>query len=253
MKFDALRRVYAEVIMASVLLTRLPMPRVDPKEFQNAARTVWAYPLIGLVVGGLSLLAGKAFLAIGLPAGLAAAVALATTAAVTGAMHEDGLADTADGFWGAFTPENRLSIMKDSQIGTYGTLALIFVTGTRWLCYAVLLAVAPVVLVASAMLSRATMPILMRTLPPARSDGLSRNVGKPATAAVALGFAIALFAAIVLTGSTGAYAALAALAVTIALGLIARRKIGGQTGDVLGAAQQLSELACLFIFLRASL
>ncbi|MCA0869693.1 adenosylcobinamide-GDP ribazoletransferase [Seohaeicola saemankumensis] len=234
-----------EVGVALVLLTRLPLPRLPAAAFARQARAAWAFPLAGLAVALPACAVGLLALALGLPAPLAAGLVLAMQMLLTGAMHEDGLADTADGLWGGFDRDRRLEIMGDSRIGTYGVLALVVVTGLRWTALAALLQAGawPAVLAVAA-LSRAALPMLMTALPPARDGGLSRGVGVPGRAvslvALLLGAALAAPA-----GPAIALPALAAALVLVALALVARAKIGGQTGDILGAAQQLGEATLL--------
>ncbi|MEC7259603.1 MAG: adenosylcobinamide-GDP ribazoletransferase, partial [Pseudomonadota bacterium] len=150
-----------DILVALALLTRLPLPRLPDAAFQHQARVVWAFPLAGLIVGGLGALAGMLALHAGLPATVAAGLALVVHCAATGAMHEDGLADTLDGLWGGHTRERRLEIMKDSTVGAYGAIALVLSLGLRWALFAALLPVAPGAIVAAACLSRAGMPVLM--------------------------------------------------------------------------------------------
>lgn len=240
-KNDALRQIW----LAAVLLTRLPLPHLPTKAFARGANAVWAYPLVGAGVGLTGMATAQVALALGLPQLGAAALGLAAMMLMTGAMHEDGLADLFDGFWGGFTPERRLEIMRDSQIGTYGVLALIGVFTLRLSAVAALLDQSPLALVAAAALSRAMMPLMMAALPNARRDGLSRSVGRPEATTVTIGLAIALTVALLCLGTVGITALLVALAVSAGVGAIARAKIGGQTGDVLGATQQLGEAAVL--------
>jgi hypothetical protein len=131
--------------------------------------------------GGLAALAGGLALALGVAPGAAAAVAVGTQAMVTGALHEDGLADSADGLWGGWDKTRRLAIMKDSHIGTYGVLALILVMLLRWTALAALFAQGTpwAALIAAGALSRAPMAVLMAALPNARGTGLSHSVGRP--------------------------------------------------------------------------
>jgi adenosylcobinamide-GDP ribazoletransferase len=239
--------------LAAVLLTRIPLPHLPASAFAKGAQAVWAYPLIGALLGGTAAIAAALMAAVGVPAAVAAGAVLALTIILTGAMHEDGLADTADGFWGGHDPVGRLAIMRDSHVGTFGVLALILCTGLRWVTTAALLVQDPLFLIAVAALSRACMPFVMQRLPHARSDGLSHSVGRPtATAALAallLGCACAAL-------SIGPLHALAVTAlvilVTAGLTLLARRKIGGQTGDVLGAVQVLSETCALVLLVAIS-
>ena len=198
-----------DAVLALVLLTRLPLPHLSKDSFARQSRAVWAFPLAGLVVGGLATVMAAAALAVWPPA-VAAGLALVVQILVTGAMHEDGLADSADGLWGGFDRSRRLEIMKDSHIGTYGVLALVVSVGLRWSICAALLESAPGAILALAALSRAGMPAMMVLLPNARGGGLSHSVGAPgvavALAAGAMGLAVGL-------ATVGPVAVLAALAV----------------------------------------
>ena len=230
---------------AFALLTRLPLP--PPATFPTPP-ACWAWPLAGAVVSGLAAGGAMLGLAAGLTPGLAAAGALMIATLATGALHEDGLADCADGFWGGWTRERRLEIMKDSQIGSYGVLALILVTLARWSALSGLLAEGQwPALIAAGLLSRVPMAALMAALPNARGSGLSASVGRPGTGQAALAAGLGLAGALALTGASALALALAVTATTLALAALAHRKIGGQTGDVLGASQQLGELAALSV------
>ena len=243
-KHDSTTAAWGVVIAAFGLLTRLPLPQ---RAVTAGPRAAWAWPLVGAVVGGLSAAAGALALWLGLPVGVAAAVALATSAMVTGGLHEDGLADTADGLFGGWTRERRLEIMKDSRIGSYGMLALLLVTLARWSAITALMATDThwAGLIAAGALSRAPMAVLMASLPNARGTGLAHSVGAPPRAAVLAALTIALLIALMTTGSAVFGMAALATATSLALGLLARAKIGGQTGDILGASQQLADLAAL--------
>lgn len=245
MQHDQFPRPLADLWLASVLLTRLPLPRLPPTAFDKGAGAVWAYPLVGVLVAGIGGSLGYALFLSGLAAQLAAGVVLTVGMMLTGAMHEDGLADVADGFWGAFTRERRLEIMKDSQIGTYGVMALILTTGLRWLSLALLLPAGLGPYIACAALSRAGMPLLMRFLPNARECGLSRSVGQPSLATTLIGMLFALGLATALIGLSVFWAVLPMFIVIATLGYVAQRKIMGQTGDVLGACQVVTETALL--------
>ncbi|GHF51116.1 adenosylcobinamide-GDP ribazoletransferase [Seohaeicola zhoushanensis] len=243
------RRIALDPLVALALLTRLPLPRLPESAFAQQARAAWAFPLAGLAVGALAALAGLAALRLGLPAGIAAGLALAAQVMLSGAMHEDGLADVADGFWGGFDRARRLEIMKDSAIGSYGVLALILSLGLRWSALSLLLPQDPAALIAAACLSRATLPALMTALPPARAGGLSRGVGVPGWTVSAAALALGLGLAYALTGPAALAALLTTALLLTAFAALARAKIGGQTGDVLGASQQLGEIAVLLTLL----
>jgi len=165
----------------------------------------------------------------------------------TGALHEDGLADCADGFWGGHDPARRLEIMKDSRIGAYGVLALIIGFALKWTLLTELIAGGwPwIAIVIPAMVSRAAMLWMMAALPFARDDGLARHVGQPPRMTVGIGIATAGMLSVVFGGWAGAATILVAAAATLGMARLARAKIGGQTGDVLGATQYLTELATL--------
>ncbi len=239
-----------DILLALVLLTRLPLPPLPSEAFQRQAKAVWAFPLVGLAVSLPAALAVTFAMHIGLPAAVAAGLALAVQVMLTGAMHEDGLADTADGLWGGFTRDRRLEIMKDSRIGAYGVIALILGFGLRWSALAALIAAAGAwPLPALAMLSRAGMPALMSALPNARAAGLSQTVGRPRALPCVLAALLAIVLSLPLIGAAALAAALAMGVAALGLGALAKAKIGGQTGDILGASQQIAEISGLLTLL----
>ncbi len=234
-------RIRRDLAAATALLTRLPV-RHPPHANPDAA---WAWPVIGGVVGALSGGLGLAAWALGATPAVAAALVLAAQLALTGALHEDGLADCADGLGGR-DRERRLAIMRDSRIGTFGACALVLSLLLRWSLLATALVQGNLVAVALAagLASRAPMAVAMRWLPPARPDGLSRSTGRPGPGAALLGAAIA-GGTLALWGVHGLAAAILIVGVLWSVGRAARARIGGQTGDMLGAVQQLSEIAVL--------
>jgi adenosylcobinamide-GDP ribazoletransferase len=233
----------SDVAEAVALLTRFPVPPHEPR----GAASAWAWPLAGAFSGLPGAAAATLALALGLPPSAAAALALAAQALATGALHEDGLADSADGLWGGGTRERRLEIMRDSRIGSYGALALILSVLLRWSALAALLDAGPAwgALLAAGALSRWPMVWMLRALPPAREGGLSRLVGRPGGATVALSGALALLVALFVTGWAAMPAALAVLVTALIWTAIVRARLHGQTGDTCGAAQQLAETAAL--------
>src|SRR5271155_4388576 len=112
-----------EIKAAVVFSTRLPLPGVAPTGGSAIAQAIWALPLAGLVVGAVGAIVYAIAHRLGVPAWPAAALTIAATMAVTGCLHEDGLADTADGFGGGATRDRKLEIMRDSRIGVYGGCA----------------------------------------------------------------------------------------------------------------------------------
>ncbi len=243
----------SDIGLALAFLTRLPVQAREPAFRLRGARAVWAWPVAGALIGLLGGLAGAVAAVLGASGGVAAAVILATMALVTGALHEDGLADTFDGLAGGRTRAERLEIMRDSRIGSFGALALILVTIARWSALTTVLtaptadtALSPALgLLAAAAVSRLPMGLALLALTAARSDGLAHGLGKPPVENALAALAIALTLALLAAGGTGLLAFLLALLATAPLFAWARARIGGQTGDVLGASQQIAEMAFL--------
>lgn len=233
----------AELRAAVMLLTRLPAGRLAA--FPPLSATVWAFPLVGLIPGGV----GGAVLALGLtlgwPPALAATLALAVAALITGALHEDGLADCADALGGRDRAA-RLAILKDSRIGSFGALALILSVALRVQGYGALGQAGPLAFVLLAVASRAPMAALLAVLPAARADGLGAGAARPGAARVTVALALGTLAAL---AAGGPALVLAMLLAALAVALAARRALGGQTGDVLGASQQIAEIAALLTLL----
>lgn len=240
--------------------SRLPVPvlpfEAAPHAMPDFSRVVRALPLAGAAIGLVGALAFLVASGLGFGPYLAACAALAAILATTGVFHEDGLADTADGLWGGSTPERRLEIMRDSRIGSYGAAALTLDLMIRVGLIAALagrmsaLATALAIVTAGAV-SRTVglMPFLLLT--PARSDGASHAAGRPTAAAfatTAVGSALISFL-LLLPAGFGLLAIVLALLLAAGGGAgvsrIARAKIGGHTGDIAGAAQQVGEIAFL--------
>ncbi len=241
-----LRGLADDVLLCLGFFTRLPLPaRSITRSF---AGTLWAAPVAGIVIGVIVGIVFASTLGLGVPAGVAAGLALATGVLTTGALHEDGLADTSDGFGGGRNREAKLAIMRDSRIGTYGVIALGLSLLIRW---AALVAIAPLpaldlilVVIAAHAASRALLPGFLVLVPPARTDGLAAGVGSVAhhTAFVAL----AIGAVVLLVSPASFILGAALLAVIfVRLSRLCNAQIGGHTGDALGALQQLAEAAIL--------
>lgn len=226
------------------LLTRLPVIMDGTRAAERGAASAWAYPLVGVIVGVILAASVALMVWVGIPTGIIAGLVLAGSVIVTGAMHEDGLADSADGLWGGWDQARCLEIMKDSHIGVYGVCAIALSLLIRWLALVIIISMGAywVAFVAVGAVSRASMVVLMATLPNARGVGLSQSVGRPSNAATWLAIGVAAAFA-VLCGYPGLI--LVAALSTLICGLIARAKIGGQTGDILGATQQVNEMASL--------
>jgi adenosylcobinamide-GDP ribazoletransferase len=174
-------------------------------------------------------------------------VALAALVVLTGALHEDGLGDVADGFGGGRSRDDKLRIMRDSRVGTYGVVAIVFSLGLRAAAVAALPAVLGAAgIIAAAALSRAMLPAILRWLPSARPAGMGAEAGRPQLQAVVVATVIGgLIALIALGPLTALLAVVLATTGAAAVALLARQQIGGHTGDVCGAAQQTAEVAAL--------
>jgi adenosylcobinamide-GDP ribazoletransferase len=242
---DITLRLPHDVLSAFALLSRLPLPN----HRGTGAASAWAWPVVGAVLGALAAALAAAALWLGVTPGVTAVLILALTAMLTGGLHEDGLSDTADGLYGGWTRERRLEIMKDSRVGSYGVLALVLVTLARWSALTALLVHGAhwEALIVTGALSRAPMALVMALLPNARGTGLSHATGQPSPATALIALALAMGLAVALTGWTTIALIFATLAVTLWLAVTALRRIGGQTGDILGATQQLAEVACLTV------
>ncbi len=241
----------AELRIAAAFLTVVPIPLSEEDARQPVGAAVRAFPLVGVVIGG----AGGAVYAlvdfIGLAASLAAFLSVATMVCLTGGLHEDGLADTADGLGGRDLAQ-RLAIMRDSRIGAFGVLALVLAVGLRVdaLSYVGWSGEAFRLLIAAAAGSRACLPAVMYLLDPARAHGLGHDAGRPDHRRVVDAGAIGATVIVLVIGPIAAVAAIAAAVFAAsAVALLARRRFGGFTGDTLGAVQQISELAILLAFL----
>lgn len=250
-----LDRLLHEGKVAVIFLTRLPLRLRGTVMPEDLAASAPFFPLTG---AGLGLVAGLVFAAaagIGLPPPIAAALAIGALALLTGALHEDGLADVADGLGGGATAGARLAIMRDPRLGSFGVLALVLTLLLRVACLAALAEPFLVLaaLLAAGALSRAPLPVMMAVLPAARLDGLAATAGRPASgrAVAAVAFA-AVLAGLALGPIAGGVALLAAGAAAGSIGALALRRIGGITGDVLGAAQQVAEVAVLLVAVAMS-
>lgn len=242
--------VLHDLKVATIFLTRLPVRLEGPLAMRDLAAAVYAFPLVGALVG---LLGGVGFWVahrLGLPATVCAVAAVAAMVLATGALHEDGLADTADGL-GA-SRERALEIMRDSRIGTYGTLALVLALLTRVAALGALDGPGRVAaaLIAAGAGSRAVLPVVMLLQPSARAGGLMAEAGRPQPERVISGAVLAAAGAFLLLPLEVAASALlaAALGGWIVAGWLGQR-LGGCTGDTLGAVQQLAELSFLLAVL----
>jgi adenosylcobinamide-GDP ribazoletransferase len=246
---DARRGLFADFMLATAVLTRLPVA-TEPPEQGAIAAACWAFPLVGAGVGAVAAIVFVAAELLGLATPIAAPLAVFAGILLTGAFHEDGLADTADGFGGGRDAAAKLAIMRDSRHGTYGILALIGSVGLRAAAIAVLASPldAGMALVAAHVVSRAALPPLMRSLQSARPDGLAAAAGTPSRAAALISGVFGIAIALIFLGPGRGATALILTGIAVAtMAVLARRQIGGYTGDVLGAFEQIGEIAMLLV------
>jgi adenosylcobinamide-GDP ribazoletransferase len=244
---DARRGPFDEFAVATALLTRLPVGAAAPAEGAISA-SGWAFPLVGAGIGALCALAFLVAQLAGCGTAVAALLAVAGGLALTGALHEDGLADTADGFGGGTGRADKLAIMHDSRHGTYGVAALVLSIGVRAAALGMIgdPVHAGLALVAAHAASRGALPVLMHVLAPARTDGLGAAAGRPSrTVAIVAAVLGAIIALAVLGPRTGAIALVLSGGALALAALLAQRQIGGYTGDVLGFFQQIGEIVML--------
>lgn len=240
-------RLWLELRIAGAFLTRIPVPLDDLGE-AKLAQAVRAFPLVGLVIGFAGAVVYLVADIINLPPTIAALLAVGTMILVTGGLHEDGLADTADGLGGGRDRDSKLAIMRDSRIGTFGVVALIVALALRVATLAELAIPETValVLMAAAAASRACLPPVMYALAPARTDGLSAAAGAPERGHVIVAAAIGWLALMLGLGFLGGILAILLAGLAAApLIYLAQQQLGGQTGDILGAIQQTTEIAIL--------
>ncbi len=239
--------------------SRLPVPALPFEHNAHALpdfpRLVRALPVAGLILGLLPALAFALALFLNLGPFLAAALAVAVMVITTGAFHEDGLADTADSFGGA-TQERRLEVMRDSRIGSFGAAALFLGLALRIGALAAVAAradwlVGAGAILATASLSRTVGLMPLTFLPPARADGAARAVGQPSRNsfwfAAGLAGIIALALGLLAGIPFGGIILMLLLSVLSgwAMMRLSMRHLGGQTGDIAGATQQVAEIAAL--------
>ncbi len=235
------------LLLAFSMLTRLPL---HPRGEVTPAQLRWSvafYPWVGLVLGGVLALAAPTLRDLGMPE-IAGLLGVAWLALITGGLHLDGVADWFDALGGGRGDRDRmLEIMKDSRIGAHGAVALILVLLGKWQALSVAItALSGWELSLMPAISRAAIVPLVAFMSPAREQGLARSVhgahAWPITC-VALGSLCALIAAL---GLHRLWLPLAyALVTAVVIGLWAQRRLGGATGDVYGAALELSEVVAL--------
>ena len=246
-------RPIAEILVSLRFLTRIPIPFMRTIDPPALAQSMRFFGIAGGLIGALN---GMVLVLLNwchLPTMIVAVLACGFGLVVTGALHEDGLADSADGLFGGRDQEQRLLIMKDSRIGTFGASALMITYLLRVSAYMVILNLPALwvilLLAASGAFSRAMVVDMMWATKPARNDGLSVLAGRPgrnsSLFAILTAGAFTLYACALIRSDTGIIALAAAGVSTALIRRAAIGMIGGQTGDICGAVQVIAELGML--------
>ena len=239
-----------DLLLAFGFLTRLPIPTTNPDD-RPIMRTAWCFPLVGVAVGAIAGLLLWFTHAIGLPGMACALLAITGSALLTGALHEDGLADLADGFGGGRDKDSKITIMRDSRIGAYGVLTLVLATGLKASAIAALLASGEILIPVLALIvahaaARGLIVPVAAWLPTATDSGLGHLAGEPKLSTVRIAVLISAALLLVFLPLTIALASAATACLAVAaIAALARHQIGGYTGDVLGAVEQVAETTIL--------
>lgn len=244
-----------DLTSALSFLTCLRMPDLLMAEMPAGARAAWAYPLAGAIATILPAIALAGFVWLGASPLLAALIAVLISIMICGGLHEDGLADAADGLFGGRDRETALAIMKDSHCGVFGVTAIVLSLLLRAAALAALVphygaTAAALLFIAAAIAGRGSLVLQWTILPAARTDGAAATLGRPGVRTTASAEAIALFLCVALGIAANAFVQVVA-ALTFAgiasllFSAFVRKRIAGHTGDTLGAAAQISEIVFL--------
>jgi adenosylcobinamide-GDP ribazoletransferase len=249
------QRRFNDLKIGFIFLTRLPLTHQTPIVKGELSQALWTAPVVGMVVGLLGAAVYGLAHVLHLPPLPAAVLAVAATLVVTGGLHEDGLADVADGFGGGATRERKLEIMHDSRIGTFGVCALIISLILRVAALTNLgdPALVAAVLVAAHAAGRAPIAAFMRLIPAARTDGMSADAGRPSPGSAMVAVLLGLVPLMVGLGFAAGVVAVVLLAAAFGfMAWLCKSQIGGQTGDVLGALEQIGEIVVLLVTAAAA-
>jgi adenosylcobinamide-GDP ribazoletransferase len=242
-----IRRLGNEIVVAFQFLTRIPMPAIA-FEADSLSRATKFFPLVGLVIGsGAVLLQGM--LTFHINRSLAAVIVLLYLVLITGCLHEDGIADTADGLGGGRTRDQMLAILKDSRIGSYGATALVLSLLARYLLLASLpLEHFAAYVISSHVLCRwSSLPLSYLLRSARKQEGQGARIAKLTSLASLIFGSIFSFAVVAFALRWSALApALAAILTVVLSGWLYARKMGGVTGDCFGATNQVTEIAVYF-------
>ena len=230
---EILRQRLIELAAALALLTRLPVRFLALPRLTVASQAVWAYPVVGAIIGIIGGAAYWLVYSLSVPPALAAICALLAMILSTGALHEDGLADFADGL-GGDSKERSLSIMRDHQIGTYGIIALVLSLAVRATAIALIAEphLVTAALIGAGAASRLSAVLIMAAMPPARKDGLSASVGSPTAGLAGVTLLLTLVIAwLALPFFVSLLLIVSAIVSAVVIGSVAQSRLGGQTVD----------------------
>ena len=247
MRFLSLRRIHDDICVAAMMLTRLPVP-ASTGTVPLLKEAMWAFPFIGLIVGAAAATVGSTAIWFGVPPLIAAILTVAGAIFLTGALHEDGLADMADGFGAGGTATHISSIMKDSQIGTYGAVSLVLIIGLRVSLLAELSDSAQglgISFILACMFGRGMAVILCSLFPVSTFASLGQAAASPPSSAVAISCAFWLIPLWFILGPTGIIAICLGGLAMVWTGRQTSAKLNGITGDTIGASILLSETGFL--------
>lgn len=249
-------RAQLELLLTALgFFTRLPVPAWVAWSPQRLAQALAWLPLIGWLVGGLCAL-GYLLFALVLPPLPAVVLSLACGVLLTGAFHEDGFADSCDGLGGGWDKAQILAIMKDSRMGSYGVIGLVLLLLTKTAALVELAQASSSTLVCALLvahpLSRLAAVAIAHHLPYARTDDSSKSapLARPLTArALVFALGCGLLPVLLLPFAQAGLLLAGTLLITLAGARLFRRRLGGYTGDLLGATQQSVETACYLLLL----
>lgn len=235
--------------------TRIPIPWEIPYSDKILNRTTRYFPLVGLFIGAVGAGAYALSLLV-FPPIVALLLSMATTILLTGAFHEDGFADFCDGFGGGYmSPERVLGIMKDSRLGTYGAIGLVFMLATKFISLNALCEskIIPALIIGHT-LSRLMPVFIIFTTAYSRTDGKSKTkpIGKKGKYSDLIFAMLIPFASLLyLPWQISVVSLVVLLAITFLFGKYLLKRLGGYTGDCLGALQQISEVAFYLVLLAS--
>ena len=240
--------MYNQMKSAFIVLTRLPYIKIKDDDF-DLRGSLWAFPIVGLVLGGILAIAAHWLYLLHMDPLVACGLLFLLLILMTGALHEDGLADFADSL-GASVPERRLEIMRDSHIGTYGTLALIFSFAMRVYALSFVWEYTELlyIIIISLMASRGAMVFVPIFSAPARNDGLAASFKNVSIYQLFIGQSMIAIVGYYLIGIHVILLLLVGIVVSFLVARFATAKLGGFTGDVLGATEQITQISCFVIF-----